>query len=90
MAIEYLSKWNALSIFVYKLGQVHCHFTFNYHFIHEDISAIHMETVTNIYNLFSIPSNKSLFTIDIKYGCWIVNIHLDDNYYPTFYIPKIG
>ena len=49
-----------------------------------------METATNVHNLLSIPSNKCLFSAEIKHVYWVVNIYLDDCHYLAFYILGIG
>ena len=89
-ANECPSKWNALPALIRKPGQVQPRLTFNYHFIYEDIPVSHMEAAINVHNLLSIPSNKCLFSADIKYGYWVVNVHLDDRHYLAFHIPRIG
>ena len=75
---------------MHKPGQVQPRLTFNYHFVYEDIPASHMEAATNMHNLLSIPSNKCLFSADIKHGYWVVNVHPDDCHYLAFHVPGIG
>ena len=83
-------KWNALPVLIRKPGQVQPRLTFNYHFVYENIPASHMEVVINVHNLLSIPSNKCLFSRDIMYRYWVVNVYLDDHYYLVFHVPGIG
>ena len=87
---RYLSKGNALPVLVRKLGQVQPLFTFNYQFVYEDIPASHMEAATNMHNLLSIPSNKCLFSTDIKREYWVVKVHPDDHRYFAFHVPGMG
>ena len=85
----YPSKWNTLPDLIHKPGQVQPRFTFNYHLVYEDIPASHMKVTINMHNLLSIPSNKCLFSADIKHEYWVVNVHLDDRHYLVFHIPGI-
>ena len=63
---------------------------FNYYFFYDNILASHMETVTTVYNLLSIPSHQCLFLADIKYGYWVINIYSDNCYYLAFHILRLG
>ena len=49
-----------------------------------------MEAATNVNNLLSIPSNKSLFSKNIKYKYWVFNVYPDDHHYLAFHVPRIG
>ena len=83
-------KWNTLPVFVRKTGQAQPRLIFNYLFIYKNILASHMEVATNVHNLLTIPSNKCLFSADIKHEYWVVNVYPDDRHYFAFPVPGIG
>lgn len=84
------SKQNINSVLVSKPGQIQLCLMFNYYFISENIPADYIEMATIVYDLLSISFHQYLFLIDIKYGYWVINVHLDDYHYLVFYVLDIG
>ena len=74
---------------MHKPGQVQPRFTFNYHFVYEDILTYHIEAATNVYILLNILSSNCLFFTNINYEYWVINLHFDDCHYRAFYFPAI-
>lgn len=48
------------------------------------------KTAIIVYNLLSILLYQCLFSADIKYGYWAVNVHSNNRYYLIFHITEIG
>lgn len=85
-----LSRQNINLVFISKSVQVKQCLNFNYYFTYKDILISQIEAATTIHDLLNILSYQCLFSADIKYKYWVVNIHSDDYHYLVIYIPKIG
>ena len=49
-----------------------------------------MKMAANVYSLLGILSHQCLFSVDIKYDYWAVNVHPDDRHYFAFHVFGIG